>query len=1002
VFVLLLTYNYRLAKSKLSERNLVHALRNPRSFTVTPATPTFPQPPVVEERNMQIVSKNFHMSQVDGAKKKKKTTRQKRNTSTAVSRRKWKIEPRDVTRRDLLLGVWKDVSLGGGGNTNENDCSPWPDQLRKRLLVGRTMSRATKKRSALFASGPIISMLRNFERGIEFKLPRHRSSDKAIESLFPLDGRSLDSDVLPVNEYTSRPVDRYRGDPAKANNSESTKESSVELHRKNPENIHGPLPTPPPHEHHEYQRNEYNPRAAEAQQPVNVPVTTGRQESVVNPYLKRSTTSGGSANISATTRPDVSVASTCEALPPKAAPTDRNLAPTRNPYAVRHTQVQPPSLSAPGTCHPAAPSPVVDHFNNVLGPIADHLNDVSITRESQSVLSTENVYPPLRAVGAPADEIFDEFKLPSQDDSSSDESVASQPEFKLPSQDDSSSDESVTSQPPETVAPPIHPIESNRALRKQRDDSIEATNDADDMFVLPTPDSSSDEESLGECVGREPAVASVESHQIGSALPLQQGFETDFGAARNIYRQEALEADSSQAEEFVRTKRRKVLAIEDTPASSSSVCVESQIGSDPPLHQALDTCIASAGKIAQAVDTPQTVEFVRTKRRKVLAIEDTPESRGFRDEPNPTEQLGAGKKLQKCPAAESTPDSFGFKRFGTAAINHRAAAAAASGLTNTPDDEVVEAESIVCAVCNSNTVLEEDPLILCDGMGGRCSLAVHVTCYAATITDMAATWFCDPCQYRQSNNSNNIGTIMQKIHCSSCGATSGALKRLESFDAWACVSCPPTKKMKNQLGRPRPSRLPGRRDRRPLTDVNPAVNDEEEDVDGDRDDDDDVVRKKKRREKVLAKYVVDEAEGPSDMSDDDDPDLLRAIDEEEEDDQDGFINDSSQLGYTQDELDVADPDDSHDLGQHQALDAARENMRRFDTPVLNRRVRDKKTWSCSQESERSDRGLGNMHFIRSVLEHHRQGGDVNDIEAAYQELEAEAASVGEDDDGETP
>jgi hypothetical protein len=88
------------------------------------------------------------------------------------------------------------------------------------------------------------------------------------------------------------------------------------------------------------------------------------------------------------------------------------------------------------------------------------------------------------------------------------------------------------------------------------------------------------------------------------------------------------------------------------------------------------------------------------------------------------------------------------------------------------------------------------------------------------------------------------------------------------------------------------------------------------------------------------------------------------------------------------------------------LDAARERMRRFDTPLLNRRVRDKKTWSCSQQSagsERSsgDRGLGNMHFIRSVLEHHRRGGNANDIEALYQELAA-AEGAAEDDDDESP
>ena len=391
-------------------------------------------------------------------------------------------------------------------------------------------------------------------------------------------------------------------------------------------------------------------------------------------------------------------------------------------------------------------------------------------------------------------------------------------------------------------------------------------------------------------------------------------------------------------------------------------------------------------------DTPQTEVFVRTKRRKVLAIEDTPASRDSRDGQSSTEQLMEKRRLKQSSAATS-------------------------GLTNTqdegPDAVVVDPESIVCAVCGSNAALEEDPLILCDGQGGRCNLVVHVTCYSVNITDMAAQqWFCDPCLYRQSSSDiNNIGTTkQQQVRCSACLATSGALKRIEFADAWACVQCPPNKKNRSVPSAKRLIQMPPRplpRRRRPLTDANPAA----AAVNRESDDDDEILPKKKRRQKVMTKYVLDEAEGSSDASDDDDdPDLLRAIEEEEEAAQDEFINDSSQLGYTQgdDELDAADPeDDNDDFGpshhhHHAALDAARERLRRFDTPLLNRRVRDKKTWSCSQEtagSERSsgDRGLGNMHFIRSVLEHHRRGGDANDIENVYQELAA-AEGVAEVDD----
>ena len=51
--------------------------------------------------------------------------------------------------------------------------------------------------------------------------------------------------------------------------------------------------------------------------------------------------------------------------------------------------------------------------------------------------------------------------------------------------------------------------------------------------------------------------------------------------------------------------------------------------------------------------------------------------------------------------------------------------------------------------------------------------------------------------------------------------------------------------------------------------------------------------------------------------------------------------------------------------------------------------------SSSQPS--SAQGLGNMNFIRSVLEHHRRGGDCNQIEAEYKRIEASSSSIVERD-----
>jgi hypothetical protein len=104
-------------------------------------------------------------------------------------------------------------------------------------------------------------------------------------------------------------------------------------------------------------------------------------------------------------------------------------------------------------------------------------------------------------------------------------------------------------------------------------------------------------------------------------------------------------------------------------------------------------------------------------------------------------------------------------------------------------------------------------------------------------------------------------------------------------------------------------------------------------------------------------------------------DDIAAIEEEEEFNKD-FVNDSTQLGYTQDELTRVDPNACHDDTAHRAVDSERERMRQFATPVLNRRMKanTKSEWSATQSSAAgSEKGLGNMHFISSVIENHRQG-----------------------------
>lgn len=90
---------------------------------------------------------------------------------------------------------------------------------------------------------------------------------------------------------------------------------------------------------------------------------------------------------------------------------------------------------------------------------------------------------------------------------------------------------------------------------------------------------------------------------------------------------------------------------------------------------------------------------------------------------------------------------------------------------------------------------------------------------------------------------------------------------------------------------------------------------------------------------------------------------------------DSFINDTSQLGYSQDDLDCAIADsvvedcDREEPFLHRQVFHQREMESQMKTPILNRRM--KNPASETQDSEHSQKGLGNMNFIRSVLDYHR-------------------------------
>uniref|UniRef100_A0A7S3QF60 Fanconi anemia group M protein n=1 Tax=Chaetoceros debilis TaxID=122233 RepID=A0A7S3QF60_9STRA len=144
--------------------------------------------------------------------------------------------------------------------------------------------------------------------------------------------------------------------------------------------------------------------------------------------------------------------------------------------------------------------------------------------------------------------------------------------------------------------------------------------------------------------------------------------------------------------------------------------------------------------------------------------------------------------------------------------------------------------------------------------------------------------------------------------------------------------------------------------------------------------------KRRRKNKYgSCKFLDIEAEADSEDEDSDEFDNEVGLS------QDSFINDSSQLGFTQDELDTLHCDEkmmlSGNSADHNALRRQVDNeMNRdsiFATPILKRN-RNQSTQDLSVPS--SEKNLGKMHFIRSVIEHHKRGGDADQIENEYHNI----------------
>jgi len=283
-------------------------------------------------------------------------------------------------------------------------------------------------------------------------------------------------------------------------------------------------------------------------------------------------------------------------------------------------------------------------------------------------------------------------------------------------------------------------------------------------------------------------------------------------------------------------------------------------------------------------------------------------------------------------------------------------------LTDTPIVNTLKkiAEDIVCEFCASGNSTYTNPLVLCDG----CNLGFHKECYGIKVDiESVEPWYCNYCVASKKKSDQSASPQPRKLYKKSAKESSKPSKSISwNTNATAVGERTHLDDIKEESPRTKKQRL------------------------------------RERRRQGLAKFVLDEAEMGSDQERDDagEEEELRRIEAEEGAySQDSFINDNAVLTqhFSQDILGDIDPDASSlsvagtpgiDPSSHRVLDAQRERENRFKTPNFNRRMMRPST----QDTPSSVQGLGNMNFIRSVLEHHRNGGDSNQIEAEFKRIEA--------------
>jgi PHD-finger len=907
----------------------VHALKNPKAFIVMPNAPMFPKEPVVCESNMTI-SQNFHMSQVHGARKKMKKRLSSGGHKKLLGAWRWKLTDTEDRQRSHVLGPLKDVAIE---NCNDGP-SFFPGQLRRRFLVCRSMSnsRYNKKERMMQALGRTGQLLRKIEASHSVSpsnllkpTKARKSSETVLDILFPLSictsddsGVSRAHDLAPMDVpvpmvYTAvvqgpQPfVEAFVAETELIRDvaTESQLNTIPEADRSGPyEAIRSSVP-----------RDTLLTTIM-----TNESARIHTQPSLLrcNPYgsrpkgdLTRGLSQSNVTQISAVTLTEMHLRGLLVQDQRETRPLDRRGDREQTATAIAYSTLPTIGRNEERARDACIMSTTATTKLDCAGTFSAN------TRDTGDAAQQGNGPDPLEA---------DEFRLPSQHDSSSESSdgdddcdvagaatsnpdaISNESLFRLPTQ---SSDEE-------------NDDEVNEAIPEKFDEDA-----LGDAFRLPTPQPSSEED--------------------GSDAEEPAGDGSDFfygeGPPKSLAANNLNVAESNECASVLQVDAGEGLTHETSQIST------------------LQNTQRSAGRVRFSLDsTPQSKVLCKKKNpvKRIQAIEDTPESK-------------AELPFSFC---DAVPDGF----------DH--------GLSNTQDERgngmAMSFEDLVCAICLRNCLTEDDPIILCDGPGDGvlCDLAVHVSCYSATLDlDTDKEWRCDRCEFLL-----DCGQGIQ-IRCSLCNGGDGALKRLAENE-WKHVKC----KQKTE-SRPRLKRLRRQHDnlvamneqaspaRRPLSDL-PSNKEESPEA---------AAMRKKRRQQVMQQFIDDEADASEDdiEGDREEEDDVLAIEEDEEEFANSFINDSSQLGYTQDELDQADPVDGPEDATHRALDVERERIRQFATPLLNRRVRERRA-ANSQSLLLSDtppsapdsiRGLGNMHFIRSVLEHHRQGGRAEDIEEFYKQLE---------------